>query len=63
MGFTETEIIRGLLRIVKPGAFKDMIANKDEITVCELKGFLSSHLGGKAITELLQELLCAKQSK
>lgn len=51
-GFTETEIIRGVLRIVKPGAFKDMLTNKDERTICELKGFLRSHLGERAGTEL-----------
>lgn len=51
------EVIRGVLRIVKPGAFKDMLTNKDEITICELKGFLRSHLGEKASTELFQELM------
>lgn len=61
-GFTETEIIRGVLRIVKPGAFKDMLSHKDEITICELKGFLRSHLGEKASTELFRELMCAKQN-
>lgn len=61
-GFTEVEVIRGVLRIVKPGAFKDMLTNKDEITICELKGFLRSHLGEKASTELFQELMCAKQN-
>ncbi len=62
-GFTEAEVIRGVLRIVKPGAFKDMLTNKDEIPVCELKGFLRSHLGEKASTELFQELMCAKQNE
>lgn len=62
-GFTEAEIIRGILRIIKPGAFKDMLTNKDEITICELKGFLRSHLGEKASTELFQELMCAKQNE
>ncbi|KAL4009661.1 hypothetical protein ACER0C_003513 [Sarotherodon galilaeus] len=62
-GFTETEVIRGVLRIVKPGVFKDMLINKDEITVNELKGFLRSHLGEKASTELFQELMCARQSE
>lgn len=62
-GFTDTEVIRGVLRIIKPGAFKDMLANKDEITICELKGFLRSHLGEKASTELFQELMCAKQKE
>lgn len=62
-GFTETEVIRGVLRVVKPGVFKDMLINKDEITVNELKGFLRSHLGEKASTELFQELMCARQSE
>lgn len=60
-GFTETEVIRGALRIVKPGAFRDMLTNKEEMALCELKGFLRSHLGEKASTELFQELVCAKQ--
>lgn len=62
-GFTEAEVIRGALRIIKPGAFKEMLTNKDEITICELKGFLRSHLGEKACTELFQELMCAKQNE
>ncbi|KAK0141008.1 hypothetical protein N1851_021996 [Merluccius polli] len=62
-GFTDTEIIHGVLRIIKPGAFKDMLTNKDEIAICELKGFLRSHLGEKASTELFQELMCAKQTE
>lgn len=62
-GFTEAEVIRGVLRIIKPGAFKDMLTNKDEITICELKGFVRSHLGEKASTELFQELMCAKQNE
>lgn len=62
-GSTEAEVIRGVLRIVKPGTFKDMLTNKDEITICELKGFLRSHLGERASTELFQELMCAKQNE
>lgn len=61
-GFSEAEVVRGVLRIIKPGAFKDMLVNKDSITVSELKGFLRSHLGEKATTEMFQELMCAKQS-
>ncbi|KAL2092809.1 hypothetical protein ACEWY4_012607 [Coilia grayii] len=61
-GFSETEVIRGVLKIVKPGIFKDMLINKDELTVSELKGFLRSHLCEKASTELFQELMCAKQN-
>lgn len=61
-GFAEAEVVRGVLRIIKPGAFKDMLVNKDSITVSELKGFLRSHLGEKATTEMFQELMCARQS-
>lgn len=50
------------MRIIKPGAFKDMLVNKDSLTVSELKGFLMSHLGEKATTEMFQELMCARQS-
>ncbi|KAK0148946.1 hypothetical protein N1851_010630 [Merluccius polli] len=28
-GFAEAEVVRGVLRIIKPGAFKDMLVNKD----------------------------------
>ena len=31
-GFVEAEVVRGALRIIKPGTFKDMLVNKDEIT-------------------------------
>ncbi len=62
-GFTEAEVVRGVLRIIKPGAFKDMLVNKDVVTVPELKGFLRSHLGEKATTEMFQELMCARQSE
>ncbi|KAL0153940.1 hypothetical protein M9458_050749, partial [Cirrhinus mrigala] len=60
--FSETDIIRGVLRIIKPGIFKDMLINKDDMTVDELKGFLQSHLGDRSSTELFQELMCTKQS-
>ena len=39
-----------------------MLVKKDSITVSELKGFLRSHLGEKATTEMFQELMCARQS-
>lgn len=51
-GFAGAEIVRGVLRVIKPGTFKDMLVNKDEMTVLELKGFLRSHLGEKATTEM-----------
>lgn len=60
--FSETDIIRGVLRIIKPGIFKEMLINKDDMTVDELKGFLQSHLGDRSSTELFQELMCTKQS-
>lgn len=61
-GFSDSEIVRSVLRIIKPGSFKDMLINKDDVTVEELKGFLQSHLGEKDSTELFQELMCAKQN-
>ncbi|XP_070409319.1 uncharacterized protein [Nothobranchius furzeri] len=62
-GFPDAEIIRGVLRIVKPGTFKDMLINKDDLTVMELKGFLQAHLREKNSTELFQELMCARQEE
>ncbi|KAL1261164.1 hypothetical protein QQF64_008991 [Cirrhinus molitorella] len=59
-GYTESEIIRGVLRI-KPGNFKDVLIPKDDMTVAELKSFLQSHLGESSSTELFQELMTAKQ--
>lgn len=59
--FTESEIVRGVLKIIKPGSFKDMLVNKDDMTVAGLRGFLQSHLGERSSTELFQELICAKQ--
>lgn len=60
--FSETEILRGILRIIKPGHFKDMLMHKDDLTIDELKGFLQSHLGGRSNTELFQELMCTRQN-
>lgn len=61
--FTDADVVRGVLRIIKPGIFKDMLMNKDDMTVAELKGFLQSHLGDRNSTELFQELMCTKQSE
>lgn len=61
--FSDQEIVRGVLRIIKPGDFKDMLMNKEDVTIAELKGFLQSHLGEKSSTELFQELMCAKQDE
>ncbi len=60
--FSDNDIVRGVLRIIKPCIFKDMLINKDDMTVSELKGFLQSHLGDRSSTELFQELMCTKQS-
>lgn len=35
-GFSETEVIRTVLRVIKPGTFKDMLTTKDSLTVAEL---------------------------
>ncbi|KAI5613075.1 hypothetical protein C0J50_11435 [Silurus asotus] len=59
--FSEAELVRGILRAIKAGNFKEMIMNKEDMTVEELKRFLQSHLGNKSSTELFQELMCAKQ--
>lgn len=59
--FSEAEIVRAVLRVIKPGNFKDMLMNKDDLTIEELKGFLHSHLGEQSNTELFQELMCTKQ--
>lgn len=60
--FSETEILRAVLRVIKSGNFKDMLMHKDDLTIDELKGFLQSHLGGRSNTELFQELMCTKQN-
>lgn len=60
-GYTEAEIIRTVLRIIKPGTFKDMLITKDSLTVTELKRFLRAHLKDKSSTELFQELSNARQ--
>lgn len=62
-GFPEAEIVRGALRIVKPGTFRDMLMHKDELSLQEVQGFLRSHLEEKATTEMFQELMCARQAE
>ena len=61
-GFSEAEVIRTVLKIIKPGTFKDMLITKDSLTVSELKRFLRAHLRDKSSTELFQELSNAKQN-
>ncbi|CAI5694366.1 unnamed protein product [Oreochromis niloticus] len=58
---TEGEIIQGVLRIIKPGQFKDMLISKDDLTLIELKSLLRSHLSEMSGSELFQELLSTKQ--
>ncbi|XP_034023284.1 uncharacterized protein LOC117507524 [Thalassophryne amazonica] len=60
-GFTESEVIRTVIRIVKPGAFREMFTHKGGLTVNELKRFLCAHIRDKNSTELFQELSNAKQ--
>ncbi|KAI3375565.1 hypothetical protein L3Q82_003895 [Scortum barcoo] len=31
-GFHDTEVVRGVLKIIRPGTFKDMLNNKDDLT-------------------------------
>lgn len=59
--FTEAEIIRTVLKVIKPGTFKDMLMTKPGLTVAELKRFLRAHLRDKSSAELFQELSNAKQ--
>lgn len=61
-GFTESEVIRSVLKITKPGTFREMLTNKSDLNVDELKRFLRSHIRDKSSTELFQELTNAKQS-
>lgn len=59
--YTESEIIQGVLRIIKPGQFKDMLINKDDLTLSELRSFMRSHLSEKSGSELFQELMSTRQ--
>lgn len=61
-GFTENEVIRTVLKVIKPGTFKDMLITKESLTVNELKRFLRAHLRDKSSTELFQDLSNAKQN-
>ncbi len=60
-GFSESEIIRTVLKITKPGTFREMLSNKEDLTVEGLKRFLRSHTRDKNRTELFQELSNARQ--
>lgn len=59
--FTEAEVIPTVLKVIKPGTFKDMLMTKDGLTVAELKCFLRAHLRDKSSAELFQELSNTKQ--
>ncbi len=61
MNYSESEIIQAVLRIVKPGQFKEMLITKDDLTVPELKSFLQSHLSERGSSELFQELMSTRQ--
>lgn len=43
-GFSEAEVVRGVLKVIRAGHFKDMLMHKDDLTITELKCFLQSHL-------------------
>ncbi len=60
--FSNNDIVRGVLRIIKPGIVKYMLINKDDMMVNELKRFLQSHLGDRSSRELFQELMYTKQT-
>lgn len=60
-GFSEPEVMRTVLKITKPGTFRDMLTSKDDLTVDGLKRFLRSHIRDKNATELFQELSNARQ--
>ena len=60
-GFSGSEVIRTVLKITKPGTFRDMLTSKDDLTVDGLKRFLRSHIRDKNATELFQELSNARQ--
>ncbi len=61
--FTEAEVIGTVLKIIKPGTFKDMLMTRDGLTVAELKRFLRAHLRDKSSAELFQDLSHAKQQE
>lgn len=60
--FTESEVTRAVLRIIKPGTFKNMLLAKDILSVTVLKQLLRAHLKDQNSSELFQELSNAKQS-
>lgn len=59
--YPESEITRTVLKIIKLGTFKDMLINKEDLSLAELKMFLHSHLQDQSSTDLFQELINGKQ--
>ncbi|XDV41640.1 hypothetical protein PO909_010461 [Leuciscus waleckii] len=55
--FSNADIVRGVLRIIKPGFFKDMLMNKDDMTVAELKVYHGLSHRCKDIRSELKPLL------
>lgn len=51
-GFSETEIFSTILKLTKPGTSREILSNKEDLTVDGLKRFLQSHIRDKNITEL-----------
>lgn len=45
-------VIRTVIKIIKPGTFREMLTNKGDLTGDELKRFLRAHIGDKNSTEL-----------
>lgn len=51
-GFSESEIFSTILKLTKPGTSREILSNKEDLTVDGLKRFLQSHIRDKNITEL-----------
>lgn len=58
---TESEIIQGVFRVIKPGVFKEKLIHMDKMSLAELKSFIQSHLSERNSTELFQELMSTRQ--
>lgn len=46
--YAESEVVRNVLKVIKPGTFRDMLIKKEGLTLAELKRFLRSHLRDKS---------------
>ncbi|KAK0131525.1 hypothetical protein N1851_033780 [Merluccius polli] len=64
-GFPESEVIHTVIKVIKPGTFREMLTNKSDLTVDELKRFLRAHIRDSFFFflcfELFQELSNARQ--